>query len=57
MLAADGQMDFKGLLAADRDVAAVLTPAELDRAFDLEEQFRHVDSIFERVFERVAHPA
>jgi hypothetical protein len=29
----------------------VLAPAELERAFDLKEQFRHVDDIFERVFQ------
>jgi adenylosuccinate lyase len=42
--------DFRQLLLADREVTAVLTPAELDRAFDLEEQLRHVDHIFDRVF-------
>ena len=29
---------------------AILTPAEIDRAFDLDEQFRYVDHIFDRVF-------
>jgi adenylosuccinate lyase len=43
--------DFKALLAADADIAGVLSPADLDRAFDLDEQFRHVDEIFDRVFE------
>ena len=28
----------------------VLRPAEIERAFDLDEQFRHVDHIFDRVF-------
>ena len=28
----------------------MLTPAEIERAFDLDEQFRHVDHIFDRVF-------
>jgi adenylosuccinate lyase len=45
-----GQRDFKALLLADSDVATVLSPAEIDRAFDLDEQFRHVDDIFARVF-------
>ena len=27
-------------------------PAEIERAFDLDEQFRHVDEIFDRVFHR-----
>jgi hypothetical protein len=39
------------LLAADPDIVRVLTSAEIDRAFDLDEQFRHVDNIFERVFQ------
>ena len=47
--------DFKTLLLADADVAAVLSPAEIERAFDLDEQFRYVDEIFDRVF--VPEPA
>ncbi len=42
--------DFRGLLLADPDVSAVMTPAEIELAFDLKEQFRHVDEVFERVF-------
>jgi len=42
--------DFKSLLAHDHDVAAALTPAEIERAFDLDEQLKHVDYIFSRVF-------
>src|SRR5689334_21043705 len=42
--------DFKALLLADADVTRVLAPAEIERAFDLGEQMRHVDDIFERVF-------
>jgi len=45
--------DFKSLLVADRDIVAVLPPAEIERAFDLGEQLRHVDAIFERVFREV----
>jgi adenylosuccinate lyase len=44
------QKDFKSLLAADPDVTCVLTPAEIERAFDLNEQLKHVDHIFSRVF-------
>ena len=44
------QTDFKQLLLADPDITAVLSPAEIERAFDLHEQFRHVDQVFERVF-------
>jgi adenylosuccinate lyase len=52
------QQDFKALLLADPDVTALLPPAEIERAFDLDEQLRHVDAIFERVFEgdRAAEP-
>ncbi|MQA30085.1 MAG: adenylosuccinate lyase [Luteitalea sp.] len=42
--------DFKSLLLADADVMQVLTASELERAFDLNEQFRHIDYIFARVF-------
>jgi adenylosuccinate lyase len=44
------QTDFKQLLLADADVTGVLSPAEIALAFDLHEQFRHVDHVFERVF-------
>jgi adenylosuccinate lyase len=44
------RLDFKGLLLADRDVAGELSPAEIERAFDLDEQLKHVDHIFDRVF-------
>ncbi len=44
------QRDFKALLVADPDVMRALQPAEIDRAFDLAEQLKHVDHIFDRVF-------
>jgi adenylosuccinate lyase len=43
--------DFKQLLLDDPDVTRVLTRAEIDRAFDLDQQLRHVDDIFARVFQ------
>jgi adenylosuccinate lyase len=43
--------DFKMLLAADPEIARVLSSGEIDRVFDLDEQFRFVDTIFERVFQ------
>jgi adenylosuccinate lyase len=46
--------DFKALLLSDEDVLGVLTPAEIERAFDLDQQLRHIDDIFERVFLEVA---
>ncbi|HVK87771.1 MAG TPA: adenylosuccinate lyase [Kofleriaceae bacterium] len=39
---------FRALLGADSDVAARLTPAQLDAAFDLEHHLRHVEHILER---------
>ena len=42
--------DFKSLLLADADVTGVLPPAEIERAFDLDDQLRNVDAIFSRVF-------
>ena len=47
------QRDFKSLLVADSDITAVLSPADIERTFDLGEQLRHVDDIFERVFQEV----
>jgi adenylosuccinate lyase len=44
------QRQFRELLLADREVMSVLTHAELDRAFDLDEQLKHVEGIFARVF-------
>ena len=44
------QRDFKALLLVDTNVSRVLTTAEIERAFDLDEQLKHVDHIFDRVF-------
>jgi adenylosuccinate lyase len=49
--------DFKSLLLADADVTRVLSPADIATAFDLSEQLRHVDDIFNRVFGTVAAAA
>jgi adenylosuccinate lyase len=46
----DEGRDFKALLLADPQISAVLSAAEIERSFALEEQFRHVDHIFLRVF-------
>lgn len=42
--------DFRALAEADADIAGVLGEADFDHAFSLENQLRHVDAIFERVF-------
>jgi adenylosuccinate lyase len=53
MQAFNQKRDFKSLLLADPDVSSVLPPADVERAFNLDEQLRHVDDIFERVFQEV----
>ena len=45
-----GEGNLLDLLKADPDVTAKLTDAELEALFDLEYHFKHVDTIFERVF-------
>lgn len=42
--------DFLAELKADADVTARLSPAELEAMFDLGYHFKHVDTIFDRVF-------
>ena len=41
--------DFKTLLVADPEVMRVLSPAQIEKAFDLNEQLRNVDAVFDRV--------
>src|SRR5206468_3750950 len=43
--------EFKPLVLADSDIARVLLPQDVERAFDLDEQLKHVDEVFDRVFE------
>jgi adenylosuccinate lyase len=45
-----GEGDFLSLLAADKEVRKHLSAAELEENFDLGYHFKHVDTIFERVF-------
>ena len=42
--------DFRALLAADADVRKALSAEQLGALFDLGFHFRHVDTIFARVF-------
>ena len=46
----DGALQLLDLLKADAEVTASLPPAELETLFDLEYHFKHVDTIFARVF-------
>jgi adenylosuccinate lyase len=50
MRAFDERRDFKALLLADADVTKALPPAEIEKAFNLDDQLRHVDTVFARVF-------
>ena len=52
----DERRDFRELLAADPDVAGALSADEIDQAFDLDVQFRHLDQVFARVFDAVPGP-
>jgi adenylosuccinate lyase len=45
-----GEGDFLSLLNADPEVTAVLSEAEIEACFDLGYHFKHVDTIFRRVF-------
>jgi adenylosuccinate lyase len=45
-----GKSDFLSLLKADKDVRKHLSVEEIARNFDLRHHFKHVDTIFRRVF-------
>ena len=45
-----GEGDFQSLLKKDAEVKKFLTDAEIDEQFDLGYHFKHVDTIFKRVF-------
>jgi len=45
-----GALSLLELLKADPEVAALLSPAQLEERFDLGYHFKHVDTIFARVF-------
>jgi len=48
MRAAAGEGSFRALLAADADIGARLSAAEIDQAFDLEHHLRHAGAIIDR---------
>jgi adenylosuccinate lyase len=45
-----GEGDFLALLKADPEVTAALAPEQIEECFDLGYHFKHVDTIFARVF-------
>jgi len=50
----DGELSLLELLKADPEVTAALPVAEIEDKFDLGYHFKHVDTIFDRVFGRNA---
>jgi adenylosuccinate lyase len=46
----DGQLSLLALLQADPEVTAALTPDAIAEKFDLDYHYKHVDTIFARVF-------
>jgi adenylosuccinate lyase len=43
-----GEGSFRALLGGDPDLAAKLSPGEIDKAFDLEHHLRHAGAIIDR---------
>ena len=50
MKAWEGAGDFKELVLADPEITAHLSPGEIEPLFDLAHHLRHVETIFQRVF-------
>jgi adenylosuccinate lyase len=50
-----GEGDFLSLLLTDKDVRKHLSETELKENFNLDYHFKHVDTIFERVFGKGAN--
>jgi adenylosuccinate lyase len=48
----DEGQDFRTLLSKDPEVRKLLAPSDLDAAFDLDHELRHVDEIFDRVLKQ-----
>jgi adenylosuccinate lyase len=46
----DGAESLMELLKADADVTAKMTAAEIEERFNLDYHFKHIDTIFDRVF-------
>ncbi len=53
----DGAESLEALLKADPEVTAALTPEQVGAEFDLGYHFKHVDTVFERVFGAARQPA
>lgn len=46
----DGKQDFLALVKSDATISTLLSPAEIDALCDTAHHFRHIDTIFARVF-------
>ena len=46
----DGKLSLMELLKADAEVSAALSDAEIEERFNLDYHFKHVDTVFDRVF-------
>ncbi|MFN0123729.1 MAG: adenylosuccinate lyase [Blastocatellia bacterium] len=46
----DEGLDFRQLVTIDPDIAALLSAAQIERAFDVRTQLKNVNRVFERVF-------
>jgi adenylosuccinate lyase len=46
----DGALSLLELLKADPEVSALLSAEQIEERFDLDYHFKHVDTIFQRVF-------
>jgi len=49
--AAAGEGAFRAFLGADPEIAARLSPSDIDRAFDLSHHLRHTGAIIDRALE------
>jgi adenylosuccinate lyase len=47
----DGALSLLDLLKADAEVTALLSPQEIETQFDLDYHYKHVETIFARVFD------
>ncbi len=48
--AIDDDVSFKNLLLNDKETMNVLSPEELEQIFDISRYFKHVDTIYKRIF-------
>ena len=51
--AIDDDVSFKDLLLNDKDTMHVISPKELDQIFDISRYFKHVDTVYKRIFSKI----